>query len=110
MACHVLFLKNEEEFFGMLRDRDSDLILKICKSVLTAVRHKRKKIDIFDITFKDTSGMVFTIDEDQYPTILKNCLADMEKIEEYELCADMKKVIDKASKQKLPRKIKEKII
>ena len=29
--------------------------------------------------------MVFTIDEDQYTTILKNCLADMEKIEEYEL-------------------------
>lgn len=107
MACHVLFLKDEAEFFGMLRDRDSDLILKICKSVLTVVRHKRKKIDIFDITFKDTSGMVFTIDEDQYTTILKNCLADMEKIEEYELCANMKKVIDRAPKQKRPRKQKE---
>jgi hypothetical protein len=107
MACHVLFLKNEEEFFGMLRNRNPELILKMCKSVLTAIRHKRKKIDIFDITFKDTSGMVFTIDEDQYTTILKNCLADMEKIEEYELCANMKKVIDRAPKQKRPRKQKE---
>lgn len=107
MACHVLFLKNEEEFFGMLRNRNPELILKMCKSVLTAIRHKRKKIDIFDITFKDTSGMVFTIDEDQYTTILKNCLADMELIEEYELCAEMKKVIDRASKQKRPRKQKE---
>jgi hypothetical protein len=107
MACHVLFLKNEEEFFGMLRNRNPELILKMCKSVLTAIRHKRKKIDIFDITFKDTSGMVFTTDEDQYITILKNCLADMEKIEEYELCANMKKVIDRAPKQKRPRKQKE---
>jgi hypothetical protein len=107
MACHVLFLKNEEEFFGMLRNRNPELILKMCKSVLTAIRHKRKKIDIFDITFKDTSGMVFTTDEDQYITILKNCLADMELIEEYELCAEMKKVIDRASKQKRPRKQKE---
>jgi hypothetical protein len=31
----------------------------------------------------------------------------MEKIEEYELCADMKKVIDRAPKQKRPRKQKE---
>lgn len=106
MACHVLFLKNEEEFFGLLQNRDSELILKMCKSILMAIRHKRKKIDIFDITFKDTSGMVFTTDEDQYITILKNCFTDMEVIEEYELCAEMKKVIDRAAKQKQPRKQK----
>lgn len=107
MACHTLFLKNQIEFFSRLKDREPDLIIKMVKCVLNAIKRKRDKVDIFDITFKDTSGMVFTIDEDQYTTILKNCLADMEKIEEYELCANMKKVIDRAPKQKRPRKQKE---
>ena len=106
MACHVLFLKNETEFYSLLRERDPDLILKMIKCVLNAIRHKRDRVDIFDITFKDTTEMVFSIDQDQYKTILKNCLGDLEKMEEYELCAEIKKISEKKTRQ---RKQKEKI-
>ncbi len=46
------------------------------------------------------SGMVFTIEKSQYVDLLSNCLNDLIAIEEYELCAEVKKVIDKKSKKK----------
>ncbi len=100
MACWVLTLKNQREFFQMMKDRDSDLILKMVKCVLSAYKRDKDGIDIFDITFKDMSGMVFTIEKSQYVDLLSNCLNDLIAIEEYELCAEVKKVIDKKSKKK----------
>ena len=43
--------------------------------------------------------MIFTIDRIQYKDLLTKCLDDMIGIEEYELCAEMKKQIDKKSKK-----------
>jgi hypothetical protein len=108
MACHTLFLKDEREFFGLLKDRDKDLILKMVKCVLNAVKRKREKVDIFDITFKDTTELIFSVEKDQYLTILGNCMNDLIEIEEYELCADIKKILDKAPKR--PRKKKQPVI
>ena len=48
---------------------------------------------------KDTSGMVFNIEKSQYTELLSNCLDDLIVIEEYELCAEVKKIIDKKSKK-----------
>ena len=99
MACHCLTLKDQREFFQMMKDRDSDLILKMVKCVLSAYKRNKDGIEIFDITFKDTSGMVFNIEKSQYTELLSNCLNDLIAIEEYELCAEVKKIIDKKSKK-----------
>ena len=99
MACHCLTLKDQREFFQMMKERDSDLILKMVKCVLSAYKRNKDGIDIFDITFKDTSGMVFNIEKSQYTELLSNCLNDLIAIEEYELCAEVKKIIDKKSKK-----------
>ena len=99
MACHCLMLKDQREFFQMMKNRDSDLILKMVKCVLSAYKRNKDGIDIFDITFKDMSGMIFNIEKSQYVELLSNCLDDLIKIEEYELCAEVKKILDKKSKK-----------
>lgn len=100
MACWVLTLKNQREFFQLMKDRDSDLILKMVKCVLSAYKRDKDGIDIFDITFKDTSGMIFNIEKSQYTELLSNCLNDLIAMEEYELCAEVKKILDKKSRKK----------
>ena len=100
MACHCLTLKDQREFFQMMKDRDSELILKMVKCVLSAYKRNKDGIDIFDITFKDMSGMVFNIEKSQYTELLSNCLNDLIAVEEYELCSEVKKIIDKKSKKK----------
>lgn len=102
MACHQLFLKDSREFFAKMKERDVDIVLKMVRCVLSAIKRKRKSIDIFEITFKDTSVLVFTIESYQYNELLKNCLDDLIKVEEYELCAEITKIINKKK-----RKVKE---
>jgi hypothetical protein len=99
MACHCLILKDQREFFQLMKDRDPDMILKMVKCVLSAYKRDKDGIEIFDITFKDTSGMVFNIEKSQYTELLGNCLDDLIAIEQYELCAEIKKILDKKSKR-----------
>ena len=70
------------------------------KCVLSAYKRNKDSIDIFDITFKNLDGLVFNIEKSQYTDLLSNCLDDLIAIEEYELCAEVKKIIDKKSKKK----------
>lgn len=100
MACHCIILKNQREFFQLMKDRDSDLIIKMVKCVLSAYKRNKDGIDIFDITFKDTSGMIFNIEKSQYKELLSNCLNDLIAVEEYELCAEVKKIIDKKTRKR----------
>jgi hypothetical protein len=74
--------------------------MKMVKCVLSAAKRNKPTIDIFDITFKNTDGLIFTIDKSQYTELLSNCLNDLIALEEYELCAEIKKFIDKKSKRK----------
>jgi hypothetical protein len=74
--------------------------MKMVKCVLSAAKRNKKTIDIFDITFKNTDGLIFTIDKSQYTELLSNCLNDLIALEEYELCAEIKKFIDKKSNSK----------
>jgi hypothetical protein len=99
MACHQLFLKDSREFFTKMRERDIDLVLKMTKCVLSAIKRKRKSIDIFELTFKDTSTLIFSVGSDQYSELLKNCLDDLIKVEEYELCAEITKIINKKKRK-----------
>lgn len=100
MACHCLHLKNANEFYLLLKQRDPDLVVKMVKCVLSAAKRSKKSIDIFDITFKDMSELIFTIDRSQYNELLSNCLDDLIKIEAYELCAEVKKQLDKKTRKK----------
>ena len=99
MACHCLILKDQREFFQLMKDRDPDMILKMVKCVLSAYKRDKDGIEIFDITFKDTSGMVFNIEKSQYTELLGNCLDDLIAMEQYEICAEIKKILDKKSKR-----------
>ena len=99
MACHCLMLKDQREFFQMMKDRNSDLILKMVKCVLSAYKRNKDGIEIFDITFKDMSGMIFNIEKSQYTELLSNCLNDLIALEEYELCAEVKKILDRKTRK-----------
>lgn len=101
MACHNLYLENPKEFFELLKNRDLDLIYKMIKCVLNAGKRGKEKVDIFDITFKDTSELTFTIDQPQYKELLSNCLDDLIKVEDYELCSEIQKFLEKPEKNKI---------
>jgi len=100
MACHCLHLRDATEFYSLLKRRDPDLISKMVRCVLSAVKRGKDKIDIFDITFKSMDELTFTIDKSQYKEMLGNCMEDMIAAEEYELCAEIKKILDKKSRTK----------
>jgi hypothetical protein len=104
MACHYLNLKNADEFYKKLKSREPDLILKMTKCVLSAFKRGKDQIDIFDITFKNLDQLTFTIDKTQYKELLSNCMKDLIELEEYELCAEIKKILDGKRKS---RKLKE---
>jgi hypothetical protein len=104
MACHYLNLKNADEFYMKMRNRDADIILKMAKCVLSAFKRGKDQIDIFDITFKNLDQLTFTIEKSQYKELLSNCMKDLIELEEYELCAEIKKILDGKRKS---RKLKE---
>jgi hypothetical protein len=83
-----------------MKSRDSEIIIKMVKCILSAAKRNKEKIDIFDISFKNLDSMVFTIDKSQYNDLLKNCLDDLIKVEEYELCAEIKKELDRKTKRR----------
>jgi hypothetical protein len=94
MACHYLNLKNADEFYKKLKSREPDLVLKMAKCVLSAFKRGKASIDIFDITFKNLDQLTFTIEKSQYKELLSNCMKDLIELEEYELCAEIKKILD----------------
>ena len=104
MACHYLQTKNSDEFYRKMQNRDADIILKMAKCVLSAYKRNKSSIDIFDITFKNLDGMTFTVEKVQYKELLNNCMKDLIEMEEYELCAEIKKILEG---KKRGRKLKE---
>jgi hypothetical protein len=99
MACHYLLLKDQQEFFSKIKERDPEIVLKMVKCVLSAVKRKRDNIDIFDITFKDTTNMIFSIEKSEYVKMLDRCMEDMINIEAYEICSDIKKILSRKTRK-----------
>lgn len=95
MATHYLIMKDEHEFYQKLKNRDFDLINKMVKCVLNAIKRKKDKIDVFEVTFKNKGILVFTLEKDQYSDVLNNCLNDFIKIEDYETCIEIQKILKK---------------
>jgi len=94
MACHCLSLKDQKEFYSLLKARNSDLIIKMVRCVISATKRNKSSIDIFDITFKNLDSLIFTVEKSQYKELLSNCLDDLIVVEEYELCAEIKKILE----------------
>ena len=103
MACHYLTMKNSDEFYLKLKGRDTDLILKMVKCVLSAFKRDKDMIDIFDITFKNMDQLTFSIDKSQYKELLGNCMKDLIEMEEYELCAEIKKILEGKKRGRKPK-------
>ena len=108
MACHYLAMKNSDEFYLKLKGRDPDIVLKMVKCVLSAYKRGKDQIDIFDITFKSMDQLTFSIDKSQYKELLGNCMNDLIEMEEYELCSEVKKILE--GKKKRGRKPKVEVL
>jgi hypothetical protein len=96
-------MKNENEFYTRLKQRDPELILKMTKCVLSAFKRNKDLINIFEISFKDMSQLTFSVDKTQYKELLSNCLKDLIELEEYELCAEIKKIMEKKKRGRKPK-------
>ena len=100
MACHTIYMKDEREFFLKMKDRDPEIIYKMVKCVLSAYKRKINKLNIFEVVFKDTSYMVFAMEKKEFKNFLNNCIDDMINIEEYEICAEIKKIVSRNTRKK----------
>jgi len=69
------------------------------KCVLSAAKRGKDKIDIFEITFRTMEELTFSIEKSQYKEMLKNCMDDLIKMEEYELCAEIQKILKKRTRK-----------
>lgn len=106
MASHVIVYKDQFEFFKKIKERDPDLMYKMVKVILHAVRTKRKKIDVFEVMFKDLSSPItFSLEEKDFKIRLEDSMDSMIAIEAYELCAEMRDTIKKLSKKRVKKSI-----
>ena len=96
-------MKNADEFYMRLKSRDVDIVLKMVKCVLSAYKRDKDQIDIFDITFKNMDQLTFSIDKSQYKELLGNCMNDLIGMEEYELCAEIKKILEGKKRGRKPK-------
>ena len=51
--------------------------------------------------------LTFTIDKSQYKELLSNCMNDLIAMEEYEMCAEIKKILEG---KKRGSKLKDKVL
>ena len=96
-------MKNADEVYMRLKSRDVDIVLKMVKCVLSAYKRDKDQIDIFDITFKNMDQLTFSIDKSQYKELLGNCMNDLIGMEEYELCAEIKKILEGKKRGRKPK-------
>lgn len=103
MACHYLYFNNQNEFYSSLKRHDLDITLKMVKCIISASKRNKDSIDIFDIGFKNMSSMLFSIDKNEYKNCLENCMNTLIEAEEYEICTEIVKILNKKEK-KIKRK------
>lgn len=99
MASYYLFMENNTEFLTRMKDKEPELIIKLVRCVLSAIKRRKNAIDVFEITFRDHSNLLFSIDKTQYYECLQNYMSKLVELEEYELCAEIVKVNAKQPKR-----------
>ena len=55
------------------------------------------------VSLKNLDGMVFTVEKVQYKELLNNCMKDLIEMEEYELCAEIKKILEGKKRGRKPK-------
>lgn len=102
VANWYLFYENEKEFYHAFKDkRDPNLIRKLAKSVISAVSKKLDHINVFEVTFKDSSSQLYIVRD--FHKTLSQCMQDMIDIEDYEICAKIRDTLNKLEKSKNKR-------
>jgi hypothetical protein len=96
MAAYYIFRKSDTEFYNEIyKERNPELIIKLVKCVINAFKRKKKSIDVFEVTFKNTEQLTYTINKDSYIECLENYMPDLIQWEEFEICAEVHKIITK---------------
>ena len=100
MAAHVLSFKNQSEFFDKIKNKDSDLVLKMVKTILWAIKNKKLKIEIFQVVFSESKEITFSLERKEYLKTLNLQMPKLIELEEYELCSQIQKINEKRQKRR----------
>jgi hypothetical protein len=102
MASHCLFYKNDQEFDSdFFEDKNPILIRKLAKSILFAIKRKKKEINVFEAFFKNETSLVYNVKKKGYEKSLIDCipvLVSLDTVEDYLLCAEILKGIERINK------------
>jgi hypothetical protein len=95
MAYYKVNTEHEDDFIRMLKERHETLVTAMVKGVLDAAERGLKKVDLIEVQSGSKRGYyVVTAIAKEYGTMLKSCLDDMIRYENYELCAKIKNYLD----------------
>lgn len=93
MACYNIRLKNREDFIELIRSRDPEMVISMVNCVLSAIKSKKKKVDIIQVKFDTGEGMMISASQEDYKNLLEKCKEDLIELEEFELCAEIQKAL-----------------
>lgn len=86
----------ESDFWDDLNNQKLDIIKPIALDIIEAIKSssKKKKIKIFEVYIADEYIIDFSIYKDEYYNILNNTLPKFVEYEEYELCEQIKQILN----------------
>lgn len=86
----------ESDFWDDLNNKKYELILEVVNTIINAIEtnSRKSKIKIFEVAIMDDYILDFAIVKKEYLSVLNNLLPDLVKIEEYELCEQIKKILN----------------
>ena len=93
-------VKDEEEFEERIKNKDLMLAKEIVNVILKNLNSKKRFHHIFEIYIENRDTILdLTIDKNDFITTLEKNLKTLIFHEEYEICSDIKKAIDKLKKK-----------
>lgn len=86
----------ESDFWDDLNNKEKTLIIDVAKHILNEINtnSKKQKVKIFEVDISDEYILDFAIVKKEYLSVLNNLLPDLINIEEYELCEQIKYVLN----------------
>lgn len=86
----------ESDFWDDLNNKEKTLIIDVAKHILNEINtnSKKQKVKIFEVDISDEYILDFAIVKKEYLSVLNNLLPDLINIEEYELCEQIKQILN----------------
>lgn len=86
----------ESDFWDDLNNKEKTLIIDVAKHILNEINtnSKKQKVKIFEVDISDEYILDFAIVKKEYLSVLNNLLPDLINIEEYELCEQIKYILN----------------